>query len=122
MVGPWNHGTVVGRRNHNNNNRSYMIYISKIHKLFTRNSKHINTTPITTGQYLLVQSDKSFVDTEDDILKQFEKHTQQNVTHTHDEQVNKDTPENITNDRQQSNMQDNIKRDFKPSWMTVNNK
>ena len=47
------------------------------------NSKQIKITPITTEYYLWDQSRKSNVDSVDDILKHFEKHTQQNVTHTH---------------------------------------
>ena len=38
------------------------------------------------------------VNTVDDILKHFEKHIQQNMTNTHNAQVNKDTPKNSTSD------------------------
>ena len=39
--GPWTHGTVVGKQDHNHNNRSYTICITKTGQLTTRNSKHI---------------------------------------------------------------------------------
>ena len=38
------------------------------------------------------------------------------MPHTHNKQVNKDTPVNTTSDTQQSNMQDNITRDSSPTW------
>ena len=79
--GPWTHGTVVGRGDHKHNNRSYMICITKTGQIVTRNSKHVKATPITAEQYLLDQLSKSNVDIMDDILKHFEKYTQQNVTH-----------------------------------------
>ena len=49
---PWTHGTVVGRGDHNHNNRSYMIRISKTGGIVTRNSKHSKTIPLTAEQYL----------------------------------------------------------------------
>ena len=50
--GLWTHGTVVGGGDHNHNNRSYTIRITKTGHIITRNSKHIKTTPITAEQYL----------------------------------------------------------------------
>ena len=50
--GPWTQGTIVGRSNHNHNNRSYTIQITMTGHIVIRNSKHIITTPITAEQYL----------------------------------------------------------------------
>ena len=59
----------------------------------------------------------------DAILKHVEKNTQQNMTHTHNKQVNEDTPMNITSDIQKSNMQDNITRDSgKIGWQLIMNR
>ena len=48
--GPWTHGTVVGRGDHNHN-RLHMIHITKTGKLITGNSKHVKAAPITAEQY-----------------------------------------------------------------------
>ena len=61
------HGTVVGRGDHNCNNRSYMISIPKTGRLITRNSSHVKATPITAEQYLEYQISKNNVDTVDEI-------------------------------------------------------
>ena len=44
--GPWTHGTVEGKGDHNRN-RYYTIHITKTAQHITRNSKHVKTTPIT---------------------------------------------------------------------------
>ena len=49
--GPWTHGTVFGRGNHNHN-RSYMICTTKTGHIVTRNSKHIKAIAIIAEQYL----------------------------------------------------------------------
>ena len=98
-----------------------MICITKTGQLITRTSKQVKATPITAEQYLLHQLNKNTVDTVDDILKQFEKHTQQNMTHIHNEQVNKDTTENGTSDTQQNNMQVNTSKNSSPNQIAVKN-
>ena len=50
--GPLRHGTVVGRGDHNHNNRSYTLQVTKAGHIITRNSKHMKSTPITAEQYL----------------------------------------------------------------------
>ena len=70
---------MVDRVDHNNNNKLYMMHITKTGQIVTRNRKHIKETPITAEQYFWDQVNKTTVD---DILKTFEKHTQQNVMHT----------------------------------------
>ena len=97
-----------------------MIHIAKTGQIVTRNSKHMKETPITIEQYFWNQLSKGIVETVDDILKHFEKHTQQNVTYTHNKQVNKDTV-NITSDSQQSDMQDKITKDSSQSQIAVHN-
>ena len=67
-------GRVVGTGDHNQN-RPYMICITKMGRLTTRNSKHIKATPITVDQYLWGKLGKSTLATVDDILKHFEKFT-----------------------------------------------
>ena len=37
--GPWTHATVVGRGDHNHNNRLYTIRVRKIGCIITRNNK-----------------------------------------------------------------------------------
>ena len=42
--GSWTHGTVVGRGDHNHNNRSYTIRVTETGLIITRKSKHTKTT------------------------------------------------------------------------------
>ena len=42
--GPWTHGKDVGRGDHNHNNRSCIICISKTGQIVIRNRKHITAT------------------------------------------------------------------------------
>ena len=78
--GPLIHGTVVGRGDHNHSNRCYMIRISKTGYVVTSNSKHIKATPIIAEQYLRDQINKNTADPVNDILKNYEKLAQENVT------------------------------------------
>ena len=48
--GPWTHGTVVGRGDHNHNNKSYTVSITKTGCFIPRNCKHIKTAHITVEQ------------------------------------------------------------------------
>ena len=54
-----------------------MIHFTKTGRVTTGYSKHIKATHKTAKQYLQDQLHKNTVDTVDDILKHFEKHTQQ---------------------------------------------
>ena len=51
-VGPWIHGTVRGKGEHNHHERSYNIYITRTGQLVTRDRKHIKPTQIMAEQYL----------------------------------------------------------------------
>ena len=80
---PWTHGTVVGRGGQNHNNRSHVIRISERGQIVTRNSKHIKATPITAEQYLRDQINENTTDPLNEILKNYEKLTQENVSNKH---------------------------------------
>ena len=73
------HGTVVGRGDHNHNNRSYTIGIIKIGHIIPRNSKHIITIPITVEQHFRDQLTQHTEDPLDKILKQYETISPYNV-------------------------------------------
>ena len=72
MVDHGTHGTTVGAWDHNHNNRSYRIRITRTGCIVTRNSQHIKTTPITAEQYLRDQLTQDMDDPVDRILKQYE--------------------------------------------------
>ena len=69
----------------------------------------------------MTQLSRSTIDTINNILKHFAKHTQQNVTHSHSKQVNEDTPVKIISDTQQSNMHEDITGDRNQNQIAVNN-
>ena len=50
--GPWTHGTVVDKGNHNHHNRSYKIQVTKTGRIITPNRKHIRPTPLTAENFL----------------------------------------------------------------------
>ena len=66
------HGIVVGRGDHNHNNRSYTMRVTKTGCIITRNSKYIKTAPITPEQYLRDQLAWQIEDHLNKILKQYE--------------------------------------------------
>ena len=69
--GPWTHGTVEIKGDHNHNDRSYTIWVTRTGWLITSNSKHVKPTQITAKQYLWDQLAKHIVtDPLKDILKQ----------------------------------------------------
>ena len=80
MVDHGTHETVVGRSDQNHNNKSYMIRISNTGQIVTRNSRHMNAIPITAKQYLRDQINKNTTDPLDEILKNYEKAAQENVS------------------------------------------
>ena len=72
--GPWTHGTLEGKGNHNHQEKSYNICITKTGWLVTRERKHIKPTQITAEQYLWDHLQKhATTDPLEDILKQYEK-------------------------------------------------
>ena len=48
--GPWTHGTIVGKGDHNHHNRSYKIPVTNTGRIITCNRQHIKPTPITALQ------------------------------------------------------------------------
>ena len=48
--GPWTHGTVEGKGDHNHHDKFYNILITKMGQLVTRDRKHIKPTQITAEQ------------------------------------------------------------------------
>ena len=89
-------------------NRSYMIRISKTGWGVRKNSKHIKATPITGKQYLKDQINKKTADPINEILKNYEKLPQENVSNNHDSQGGEDTYMNNNNNTHHSNMQEYI--------------
>ena len=70
--GSWTHGTVVGRGDHNHNDRSYTMRVTqKMGHIITRNIKQIKTMSITAEHYLRDQCTKHTENPLDKILKQF---------------------------------------------------
>ena len=68
--GPWTHGTVEGKGDHNHHEISYNICITRMGWLVTRDRKHIKPTQIMTEQYLRDQLQKhTTTDPLEDILK-----------------------------------------------------
>ena len=45
--GPWNQGTNIAKGNHNHNDQSYRVWVTKTGQLKPRKSKYLTTTPIT---------------------------------------------------------------------------
>ena len=70
--GLWIHSTIVGIGDHNHNNRSCTIRITRTGCIVTRNSKDIKTTPITAEQYFRDQLIWLTDDPVDRILKWYE--------------------------------------------------
>ena len=54
--GPWTHGMIVGKGNHNYHNQSYKIQVTTTGKIITRNRQHIKPTPITAEEYIHYQA------------------------------------------------------------------
>ena len=102
------YGTVVGRGDHNHNNRSCMIRISKTGWIVIRNSKHVKATPITAEQYLSDQINKNTTDPFNEILKNYEKLVQENISNKLESLRREDTFMNNKNDKQHSKMQQQI--------------
>ena len=118
---PWTHGTVVGKRDHNHNNRSYTICVTKTGWLITRNSNHIKTTHDKAEQFLWDQLDKHRMgDPVEDIIKQLENKRQQNKSYTNNKQLTSVPNRNSTSDTQEST-QYNTKYNYNQRKITVIN-
>ena len=91
--GPWTHGTVVDKGNHNHHNRSYKTHVTKTGRIITHSRQHIRPTPITVGNSLHNQVNKhTKPDPLDGILDHIQKHPPPPTTKT------------ITNERPNSNI------------------
>ena len=56
--GPWAHGTIIGKGDHNHHNRLYKIQVIATGRIITYNRQHIKPTPITTEDYMHYQARK----------------------------------------------------------------
>ena len=73
-MGPWTHGTIETKGDHNHHNRSYKICITKTAKIVTCNRQHIKLTPIIAEHYLHDQLHKHIkIDPLENILGQLKK-------------------------------------------------
>ena len=73
--GPWTHGTVVDKGNHNHHNRSYKLQVTKTGRIITCNRQHIKPTPITAESFLHNQVSKhTKTDPLDTILDPIQRH------------------------------------------------
>ena len=89
---------MVGRGDHNHNNRFYTIKITKTGCIITRNKKHIKTTPITSEQFLRDQLTQHAEDPLDKILKQYESLSPHNVQNNDKDTRREETGVNNHND------------------------
>ena len=98
-------GTVVGMGDHNHNNRSYTIRITKTGHIQTRNSKCIKTTLIIAELYFRDQLTQQTEDALDKILKQYEMLSPYNVPNNTTNRRREETYRNNYSDMQTSNTQ-----------------
>ena len=56
--GPWTHGMIVGKGDHNHHNQSYTIQITTTGRRITCNTQHIRPTSITADNYICYQATK----------------------------------------------------------------
>ena len=73
--GPWTHGTIEDKGDHNHHDRSFNICITKTRRIITSNRQHIRLTPISAEYYLCNELNKhTKTDPLDTILGHLEKH------------------------------------------------
>ena len=96
---------MVGRGDHNHNNRSYTIRITKTGCIIIRNSKDIKTTPITAEQCLRDQLTQHTEDLLHKILKQYETLSPCNLPNNSKNRSKEETYMNNHSDTQTSNTQ-----------------
>ena len=56
--GPWIHGTVVDKGDHNHHDRSYVIQLTTNGRCILRNRWHVRLTTVTADKYIQHQSNK----------------------------------------------------------------
>ena len=56
--GPWTHGMIVRKGNHNHHNQSYKIQVTTASKIITCNRQHIKATTIAAEDYMHYQARK----------------------------------------------------------------
>ena len=56
--GPWTHGTIIGKGDHNHHNMVYKIQVTTAGRIITCNRQHIKPMPITTEDYVHHQARK----------------------------------------------------------------
>ena len=114
--GSWIYGTVVGRGNHNHNNRSFTIRVTKTGFNTTGNSKHIKMTPITAEQYLRDQLTWYREDLLDKTSKQYETLSPYRVPNNDKDRRRKETDMNSHSDMQTSSTQGHALTDILNNW------
>ena len=72
--GPWTHGTIIGKGDHNHHNRSYNIEVTNTARIITHYRQHIKPIPITAEDYICYQGNKhTKIDPLDAILDHIQK-------------------------------------------------
>ena len=56
--GPWTHGTIGGKDDHNHHIRSYKIQVTTTGIIITHNRQHLRPTPITAENYMCFKTKK----------------------------------------------------------------
>ena len=56
--GPWTHGSIAGKRNHNHHNQPYIIQVTTTGRRITCNRQHIKPTSITADKHIHYQATK----------------------------------------------------------------
>ena len=56
--GPWTHGMIVGKGNHNHHNQSYNVQVRTMGRIITHNRQHIKPTSVTAAEYIHYQAKK----------------------------------------------------------------
>ena len=120
--GTWTHRIVESKGDHNHNDRTCTIWVTKIGWLITRKSKHMKPTQLTSEQYIWDQLDKYTVtDPLEDILKQLEKQTHTNHTHTQSEWLRNTQHGTHTNNTIHENLTTNNRESSSLTKRDVNN-
>ena len=73
--GPWTHGTIEDKGDHNYHDRTYKICITKTGRIITGNRQHIKPAPLYVEHYLCSQLNKhTKIDPLNTILDHLDKH------------------------------------------------
>ena len=87
--GPWTHGMIVGKGDHNHHDQSYTIQITTTGRRITHNRQHIRPTSITADEYICYQATKHAnrqTDPLDAILEHIKNNPQSYFKRDHPEQ------------------------------------